>query len=398
MKKEIRYTFVTLREGEAEACQKTLNEACNQNDEFVFVVDDEDPEYVIANERIYIFDSYFDKFLSYQNKDRINIYIAGECISPDMNIFDYAFPFDSDLKMGDRIMKTPNLLFHGSGIYDFDEKVLNPKKILEQKKKFCNFIYGNGGAHPFRDKLFYEISEYKKVDSLGNHLKNVIIKNTRADDNWVQISIELKAKYKFSITCENATIKGYTSEKLLTSLKANTVPIYWGDPAVGEYYNEKAFINCHDYSSFDEVLERIKEVDNNDDLWCQIVSEPRRTPEQIQKYGEEVKELDKFWKNIFIQDYQKARRLGVGFHLDNYFRWWSRPWKNTNVSTEKTTKEIHALIRRILTYYRYRISAKITFGKTRKRYKQKWRALEIFDIVEVEEIRKCHDYKFFRKK
>ena len=115
---------------------------------------------------------------------------------------------------------------------------------------------------------------------------------------------------------ENAVYRGYTSEKIVSSLQAHTVPIYWGDPAVTELINPKAFINCHDYSSFDEVIERVKEIDNNDDLWLDMVTQPWQTEEQRKTTLQDVADYERFMHNIFSQDLKSARRRSIGFWGD----------------------------------------------------------------------------------
>ena len=67
---------------------------------------------------------------------------------------------------------------------------------------------------------------------------------------------------------------GYTTEKLVHAMAAHTIPIYWGNPQVSEDFNPKSFINCHDYSSLEAVIERIIEVDQNESLYRHYLEEP----------------------------------------------------------------------------------------------------------------------------
>jgi hypothetical protein len=80
--------------------------------------------------------------------------------------------------------------------------------------------------------------------------------------------------YKFSIVFENASHPGYTTEKILNAFLANTVPIYWGNPLVSQDFNPKAMINCHDFESFEWVVEAIRELDQDDARYLQMLSEP----------------------------------------------------------------------------------------------------------------------------
>ncbi len=278
----------------------------SQND-IHFIWDDQNPDYIIATEWIYYEPKLYQKFMSLQCSEVINIFFAGECLEPDLNIFDYAIVFDNDLQLNDRICKIPTLeFFHKYVTEELYKKTNNPSEILRQKTKFCNFIYSNGKAHPNRDKLFYKISEYKKVDALGQHLRNIEVADYFVDER-------VKKDYKFTIASENACYRGYTSEKLLLAFQAHTVPIYWGDPDIEKFFNPKAFINANKMS-FDEVVEKVKELDNNDELYCQMLSEPPMTEQQKQI------EYQVFISNIFMQSKENAKRVAEGFHPENYRR------------------------------------------------------------------------------
>ena len=59
---------------------------------------------------------------------------------------------------------------------------------------------------------------------------------------------------------------------------ANSIPIYMGNPDVTRDFNSKAFINCNDYKNFDEVIEVIKELDNNDEKYMEMLRQPAMLP------------------------------------------------------------------------------------------------------------------------
>ncbi len=279
-----------------------------------FEWDDKHPDYVIATEWIYYKSEYFNKFLSLQRPETINIFFAGECLEPDLNIFDYAIVFDKNLALDDRISRIPTLQFFGEFVKDdFFLKMDNPHEILKNKTGFCNFIYSNANAHPNRDKLFHKISEYKKVDSLGPHLRNVDVKEQFV--HWSE-----KKHYKFSIACENACYKGYTSEKIITSFATHTIPIYWGDPLIENFFNPKAFINANN-KSFDEIVKIVEHIDNNDELYCEMISQPHLTEQQKENFINEKEKFQQFLANIFDQPIIEAKRVGQGFHPENYRKW-----------------------------------------------------------------------------
>ena len=58
-------------------------------DKYNLVWDDKQPDYIIASEWIYKDKKYYQRFLSLQSDKTINIFHAGEAMSPDLNFFDY---------------------------------------------------------------------------------------------------------------------------------------------------------------------------------------------------------------------------------------------------------------------------------------------------------------------
>lgn len=286
-----------------------------------FIVTEKNCDYILASELIYYQSEFSKRFkrIVDANPHAIRIFRTGECVSPDFNIFDYAIVFDRDLVNGDRVCRIPFTRYFKESLLVKQSEIDYSKKI-KSNLKFCNFIYSNPEAHPYRDMLFRKICEYKRVDSLGKHLNNTGVPSSRFDTNWRQISINLRGPYKFSIASENATFRGYVSEKLISCLQAGTIAIYWGDPSVGEDFNTKSFINCHEYSSLDDVLDRIKEIDQNDDLWLKIATTPWQTDEQRRRMSIDDENYIKFLLNIFSEK-NTIRRIGQGTFPEYYSNW-----------------------------------------------------------------------------
>lgn len=291
-----------------------------------FVWDAESPDYLFVSEHIYLKKKIYKRFLSMLKPGTITIYCAGECIEPDLNLFDYAIVFDRNLRSADRVARMPAMYFHKASVLEKENSIHTieeAREELKSKKQFCNFLYSNGRAHPIRDQLFYAISEYKHVDSLGGHLRNVDdIAGKLGGYDWMAGGINIKKHYRFSIASENATYEGYVTEKLLTSLQAHTVPIYWGDPGVKQEFNEKAFIYVNECASLTEVVEKVKQVEENEELWCRMIAEPWQTEEQIERQEKEMEEYRSFISNIFDQGIKKAVRRAQGTYPEEYRKWY----------------------------------------------------------------------------
>ena len=66
---------------------------------------------------------------------------------------------------------------------------------------------------------------------------------------------------------------GYTTEKIYEPMMALSIPIYWGNSEVYKDFNTNSFINWNDYGSDEKVVERIIEIDNDDDLYMDYMKE-----------------------------------------------------------------------------------------------------------------------------
>lgn len=302
------------------------------------------PDIVFVSEHIYGNPDYFKKFKQLYNQDRIFVFHGGEAVYPDLNIFDYAIGYFNCLQENDRIIPIPKTYIFSCYNPEIDNEISFKEalQLLNENKGFCSFIYSNAYAHPMRDKFFYELSNYKQVSSLGKHLNNTGQKSNRMDKNWLELSIEQKRKYKFSIAFENAYFPGYISEKLTSSFKAHCVPIYWGDPLVGDYFNTKAFINCHEYASIEDVIKRVREVDEDDSQWAEIVSQPWQNEIQKNRSRSDYDLFRNFMKSIvYTKDINKLRRRPIGTFTDIYYNgWFYRPLHSFEIKIKRKIKRM----------------------------------------------------------
>ncbi len=144
------------------------------------------------------------------------------------------------------------------------------------KRKFCNFVYSNtifGENAKRRIEFCKELSKYKPVDCPGQVLNNMKHAISSRNGNWVKGKLDFIRNYKFTIAFENHILNGYSTEKLYHPLLVKSVPIYSGDPNIKNYYNNKAFINVDDYKSWDDAIEYIVKLDNDDELYMQMIKE-----------------------------------------------------------------------------------------------------------------------------
>jgi len=207
-----------------------------------------------------------------KHDDALRIFVTGENVVPDFNLFDYAFGFHH-ICFGDRYTRLPNYYLYDA--FDILRAGGLPDHLTTEARKFCCFVYSNGHAHPSRDVFFHKIGAIKPVDSAGGHLNNTGWRPQVAySPGWEDALVAFYSRYKFVIAFENSSTPGYTTEKIVTAMAAGAIPIYWGNPLVHLDFNPRRFVNCHDYPSIDAVIARVMEIDRDEGLRRAIVAEP----------------------------------------------------------------------------------------------------------------------------
>jgi len=118
-----------------------------------------------------------------------------------------------------------------------------------ERYNFCNYIKAN----------------YKNIRSFGKTLNNM--GNVFFDDKKLN---DIIPHHKFNICFENTRSdfnEAYITEKIYRAYTWGTVPIYWGENNyIYDFLNKDSFINLTGLS-LKESLEIIKEYDNNDKLY-----------------------------------------------------------------------------------------------------------------------------------
>ena len=240
----------------------------------------------------------------YLDYNCVRIFVTGENLVPEFNLCDYAVGFEH-MSFGDRFFRLP-IYFWELYRKDFDA-LLQDRSALAgsnpEKRDFCGIVASNNYfADPMRENFFNELSRYKHVASGGRAFNNIGM------PDGVPNKTEFLKNYKFSIAYENSGYPGYCTEKLMQAFAAGNVPIYWGDPTAVEQFNEKAFINCCGLT-IDEAVAKVKEVDNDDQLYLQMLSEKPLLDDQLRE--KTMEEFKKFIYNIFDQTPEEAKRIPI---------------------------------------------------------------------------------------
>jgi FkbM family methyltransferase len=185
------------------------------------------------------------------------------------------------------------LCYFDKSILEECKKRQNNQNVIPNREKFCSFIASGPGLANNRKEFIEKLSKYKQVDCGGSYLNNIGY-NIPIGLNCSG-KIEHNNNYKFSMAFESAMYKGYVTEKICDVFKSNCVPIYWGHPDVVKDYNPKTFINANDFENFDELVDYIIKVDNDEELYKSFFKEQIITPQWIDILNDPNKT---FFKNL----------------------------------------------------------------------------------------------------
>lgn len=220
------------------------------------------------------------------NNNVVKLFVTGEVIKQDnnkwsiidikSNLHKYDLSIGFDFITHPKYLRIPYMYNHSRG-YDihnihthYDRGKCNPTKPF-----FACFLVSNGGWTKYhegaklRNRLFHKLSSYKHVHSGGKYLNNIgNVVSLEETGAWL-------SQCKFIIAYENQSYPGYVTEKPIQAYLAGAIPIYYSHPAgiVDEEINKKSMINATDLATEDELVEYIKKVDNDDNLYCNIWQE-----------------------------------------------------------------------------------------------------------------------------
>lgn len=262
---------------------------------------------------------YSDWGQDHQGFKGLKIYHTGENMFPDFQECDLAFT-SMNLPDEPRNIRLPIYFFY---VKD-PTQLIKPDNhdaaaVLAQKTGFCNFLVSNPRS-PIRNTAFKKLNARKRVDSGGKHFNNL---GYRVDDKLAFVR-----KYKFTLAFENSATPGYTTEKLLEPMLANSIPIYWGNPDVANEFNPRSFICADQFASVEALIDYILEVDQDDGLYLQYVRQPWLHGNKLTEIfsHERIREaLQGFWLNRPQQGIRRYRHRALRAHIyaNPLDRFWS---------------------------------------------------------------------------
>ncbi|MGZ3757424.1 MAG: glycosyltransferase family 10 domain-containing protein [Mucilaginibacter sp.] len=317
MRKKIKITFQNGISKES-AQKAILNELVDEYD----FEESSDPDFIL-------FGPYGNDIPPPGEYIRIGYYC--ENIKPDMSVCDWAFGIPHEEEINDSRYK--RIQWH-----EVDEKALiksadyNADEIFAQKKGFCAFVYNSNV--PYREEFFRQLSRYKKVDAPGRSMNNMLNQiDTKYKGGLWERKQQFLSSYKFTIAFENYVYPGYQTEKIYDAMLANSIPVYCGDPLIGNVFNTSSFVNAPDFVEIKQspIINYIEKHSQQD--FKDIRPAYYNTP--YDKVKRKVKMLGRQWKmKLQFDNFNFGKVIERVIELDQdpnkYMEVLRQPWFNNN--------------------------------------------------------------------
>lgn len=303
-----------------ESFNREVFEINGVTDDFEFI-ESEQPDFIV-------FGPYGNDIPKEGNYVRIGYFC--ENVTPDLAICDWAFGMPPEEEINH--IKYKKIHWHNVSPQSLlKTNTVDIDRLLHEKKNFCNFIYANPVL--YRESFFKQLSKYKKVDAPSRSMNNMSWpENNTTESKW-EAKRAFLSTYKFTIAFENYIYPGYHTEKLFDAMLANSVPIYCGDPTIGDVFNTHSFINVQDYTNtnYSNLVKKIEKASqpNFVDIRPQFYHQPQhRISRKLKLIGRQVKMKLQYGKLDFSGVIDRI--IEIDRNPDLYLSYLKEPWFYNN--------------------------------------------------------------------
>ena len=189
------------------------------------------------------------------------IYWSGEIYKPEKSKYE-----SKSIYMLTTYTNIENYLYIPYFLYS--PHLYKKRKYINNKRKYF-LAYCHSNKIDEREQIFNLLVEKKGVNvchSYGKCYGNYPETNKRKIKNkWYgEDIIDKYSNYQFIIAMENVDKDGYITEKIINAFYSGAIPIYWGCKSVNKYFNEKAFINVNNFDSFEDCVNYVINLTDED--------------------------------------------------------------------------------------------------------------------------------------
>jgi len=209
-----------------------------------------DRSLIIGNEDISIYTDYSLSRVNRNVKNKIAWLLespiithqAHTWIKNNYNLFDVVFTNNKEhLDIGDKFKFVPTC---GCWIKIEDQYVYLKSKMVSMISSNKNSTNGHNLRHTVKDNI-------KNIDIYGR------------GTNPIDYKLEGLKDYMFSIVIENTKKDYYFTEKLIDCFMTGTIPIYWGCPSIGNYFDDRGILTFDNIEDLKKIMNEINEDSYN---------------------------------------------------------------------------------------------------------------------------------------
>ena len=207
-----------------------------------------------TNKNIIVYVDQYGANLDYFNHNQydLKVYwqIEGRGVLNGQNI---SFPIEHKNKFDLIIASDPTILneCENAVLFPFGDCwiPLDEQKIHEKTKLLSIVVSAKRylPGHQLRHKVIESIND--KMDVYGRCC------------NYIENKADALRDYKFNVCIENLQHTNWFTEKIIDCLRTGTVPIYWGCPNIGDFFNTKGFIIVNSLEDIVNVVNNLTEDD-----------------------------------------------------------------------------------------------------------------------------------------
>lgn len=172
------------------------------------------------------------------------------------------------------ISPIPYYLFD-SYIDELDFVMTNDEQLILKYPQKCKFIpFGGSWIQDENIRIFDKTKQISTIFSnkrgilpgygLRHSVASLVSKQVdmfgTGADKFIETKEEALTDYRFSIVIENIKAKNYFTEKLLDCFAVGTIPIYWGCPNIGDFFNTDGMVIFNDEKQLVDIVNSIDKI------------------------------------------------------------------------------------------------------------------------------------------
>ncbi len=155
--------------------------------------------------------------------------------------------------------------------HKFDYILTYDTELLSRGEKYLKYVVGQSRV-PLTDSMIYDknklvsmIASNKRI-SVGHRFRHDIA-NALAIDKHIDLwgsaykpfssKLEPLKDYHFSVSVMNSKVDNFFTEVLIDNFMVGTIPIFWGCPNIGDYFDINGIITFDTIDELDDILQTL---------------------------------------------------------------------------------------------------------------------------------------------